>query len=318
MAKITLGTYTLRVREKFQREDVVYETHGFVGASYDSLEFFRDALRNMYEPYRHLPRIESQLYIDDVRTDNRTIYGWVMAGKYGFSSDLRDVNTESFSYHRTPDDVELIPHFFLIDVPRDSERAVVILQRHGRRGIKTHFGHAIERAFSDWTENSYMLEFTRHVPNRVIQELTGGRFRKVDLITYDVPRDRNEFERLILDERERGETRGEVVFSLRARKGQRFAFKEWMRDILQHRRGFSEIREALNLEQGDRIQLTVDYGSGERTIDLSDPRDIRPYVEVPEDEVPLDEEGHPVRSAIVDFAMRLRDDLAEEIRGERR
>lgn len=322
MAKISLGTYTVRATEKYQRiqedEERDYEEHGYVGGTYDTLDFVQEFLRTLHQPYQHLDRQESVFYVDDSTQNGRTVYGWLQAGKYGFAADLRDVNTEALSYHRTPEDVELIPHFFLLDLPPDTERGILILQRHGRRGVKTHFGHALKRAFSEWTGNGYMLDFSRHVPDRVIHELTQGQFRKAELITYEVPRDRNAYERGMLNEHERQETRGKVTLSLSAKEGERFILKPWMRQLLTRQRGFREIRESLELNPGDRIQLTVDYGGGERTIDLADPRAIRPYVTVPEEKVPHNSDGHPQRAPLVDFAMGLCDDLAEEIRGERR
>lgn len=322
MAKISLGTYTVRVTEKGQHvpegEDREYEEHGQIGGRYDSLDFIPEFLQGLHRPYQHIDRQESVFYVDDYRQDGRTIYGWLEAGKYGFAADLRDVNTEDLSYHRRPADVELIPHFFLIELPPDTERGIMILQRHGRRGVKTHFGYAMARAFSDWTNNGYMLEFGRQVPDQVIYELTEGQFRKAELVTYDVPRDRNEYERQMLNAHEREETRGEVILALTAKRGERFILKDWMVDVLTRRRGFREIREWLDLAPRDSIRLTVDYGSGERTINLADPRAIRPYVEVPEAQVPVTDDGHPEREPMVDYAMGLRDDLAEEIRGERR
>ena len=163
-----------------------------------------------------------------------------------------------------------------------------------------------------------MIEIDRHVPNRALKKLTDGEIRKAELITYDIPSDKAEWERKVLSDRELESDRGQISISLSAKEGKRFALKEWMVDVMTGNKHLSEIKEEVGLNPQDRIRVTVDYGGTERTVELGDPRAIRPYVEVPREEVPLNDDNHPEKDKLTSYAFDLLDDLSEEVRTERR
>lgn len=312
MPRISLGTYTVRVRRKWQREeDKTWESLGSVGdRDVDLLDFFQEFCATLYRGYSVDAARESLLRIARHEIRQRTVSGLVESGPWGYAAEIVDRHTGRGVFDKTPDQAEMIPFFFLLSIPANSSRGILILQRHGRSGVKTHFCTALSRAFSQWCDG-YMLDFWRHVPGRVLDWLIRGELRQLELITYQ--RSSDPFDELGRDQTDEWEEiRGEVRTRTTAKRGRRFPMLDLFRDVVVGERTFHEVREELGIEEG-RVVMTVVYGSTERTIDLAEPMAISPYIDVT-DEVEVTE-GHPDPAALEAYARDLLDDLIEEVRG---
>lgn len=302
MPKISLGSYTFRVRRSGQTKgEEEWELLGSIGDNNrDFLEFLRSFWTDRYEDHEEDETRQSLLVADEFSISDQTVWGFVRSGPWGASADIVNHRTRQLEHRMSPEEAPLMPFFFLFHVPPDTERGIMVLQRHGRRGIKTHLGRALERAFRDW-QGGYLLRTWQHVPGQVLDLLTNGRMRDIELISYEIPTDLHEFDATLQDETAQWEeNRGEIRTRVTAKRGMRWPIPEAFRDVIAGRRTFHEVEEELGVET-DRIQITIDYQGTERTIDLTNPQDISPYFDI-SDHVPLNE-GHPDRDQLRDYVL---------------
>lgn len=314
--KVQLESYTLRVRRKYvAKEDQEDEMLGSIGATehldfYDFLTDFEDQSTRYC-----LDRTgQSLMRVSEFEAGGRQIHGQADAGSWGLTAELQDFETGDVAYTRTDRDAEVMRHFFLVDAPADTTRGILILQRLGGRGIKRHFCLALTKAFADWTENAFLLEVHRQVPGSVIDQLQRhGRIRKIELLTYEMPNELSEYERHIRgDSPEWEETRGTIRVEVSAKREKRFPWQPWMRSVMTGERTFHEIRENLEIPNDGQIKLEVDIGGKTRTIDLADPRNISPYIDITEDVEVV--EGQPDMEDVHAAAIDLLASLIREVR----
>lgn len=165
--------------------------------------------------------------------ENNVIYGVFNHGSWGSEATLTDQNSGEVSYEKSEEEATPRPFFFLIHVPRDTKRGVLILQRHGRKGIESpHFGSSLKNAFRAW-QSGYLLRFWHQVPGKLIEILNGGRMREVEVISYDVPSDLADFNSTLIDQSsEWEESRGEIRTRVVAKRGERFRIPEFFRKVV--------------------------------------------------------------------------------------
>lgn len=315
MQQVSLATYTVRVRRSHQREgEREWENLGSIGGPdepADLLEFLRDFLGDSSD-YEEDPNRQSLLVVDDYTISGRTAYGFVTAGPWGAAAEIVNHRTRQLTHTMSGDEAQLIPFFFLVDVAPDRRQGLLMLQRLGGRGIKTHLGPALSRAFRAW-KPGYLLELWKHVPGQILEELIRGGMRQVEVISYDTPTDLADLHSALRDgTNEWPELQGEIKTQITAKRGKRFPLIDRFRDVITGARTFHEVREELGVGDG-RIRIVIDHQGKERTIDLADPGDISPFIDIT-DEVRL-VDGHPDREEMIRYALELLPDLVAEVRG---
>lgn len=311
---VTLESYTLRVRQKYvQKEDQEYESLGAIGGEFNFFGFLEAFLRefggtNVVDEDR-----QSVLRIDDSTSARPQVHGEVIAGGWGVRAELRDYETGALAHTRSENEAQVVPHYFLVDAPDDTERGILLLQRLGRSGIKSHFCSAMKSAFTAWTNDRYLLEVFRQVPGSVFDRIQRGEIKKVELLTYDMPNELSEVERAVRgDHPEWDEVRGTVSVELSAKRTKRFQWQPWMRSLMVGERTFHEIQEDLGIPDNSRIKLEVDYGGKTRKIDLAHPGKISPYIDITNDVEFV--EGQPRIEDIHEAATELLGTLVRDVR----
>lgn len=88
---------------------------------------------------------------------NRRIYGWIYTGDYGTANTIYKASDGSHAYDKTEDNVEMIPHFVYLVIPKNSPKGLVLLHSVKNSGVKTVFTEMI---------NSQCL---KKMPNRRFQ-----------------------------------------------------------------------------------------------------------------------------------------------------
>lgn len=321
--KISLGSYTFRVRNKGQEnseniEDYQWEELRNIGSSNSYfLDFLYEFFHTMSTEYMQDEVQETMLVIEEARInyENDVIYGVFNHGPWGSEATLTDHNSGEVSYEKSEEEATLRPFFFLIHVPRDTKRGILILQRHGRKGIKSHFGSALKKAFKAW-QSGYLLRFWHQVPGKLIEMLNEGNMREVEIISYDVPSDLADFNSALKDQSsEWEESRGEVRTRVVAKRGERFRIPEIFRKVVAGEKTFHEVRQDLNLGDEDRIKIKIDHHGTKRVVDLRNPKDMSPYFDIT-DEITL-VGGHPIPRELKNYILGgFLSGLVRDVRGK--
>lgn len=111
-SNVSLATYSLRVLSK---DNTLLPLQKFDGESdlMDVLEKFFNEKLNIQT---HVDLIGELHQVSELKREDRSIRGKLRSGRNGFSSELVNAVTMASAYSRQPDDVELLPFYFLVHV----------------------------------------------------------------------------------------------------------------------------------------------------------------------------------------------------------
>ena len=184
MRRVFLSTYTLRVRRERTRD---YRILDFLEDP-PFLQCCTDFFNGVSRQEVHNEVDQSVLGAPRVESSADAVWGLLSSGDYGYATDLVNVGTLEQSYQRSPQEAELFPFYFMIHAPRRNDRAILILQRQGRRGVKTPLSQAL-RARVREQYPGHLLEILPHVPTAVLQFLRDGQLRSMILTSFNMRQD---------------------------------------------------------------------------------------------------------------------------------
>lgn len=304
MAKISLASLSMRIKRKHARSGD-YLRFGELDGGISLMAVWRQFLDSLQQEHSHDEAAKALLTVSRLEGDESSAWGTVRAGDYGYTSDLINVQTGHRAYSRTVSDAEMLPFYFLVDAPDHANKGILLLQRHGGRGVQT----LLLRMFREFCEvhiPQYLVVFSPQVPGAVVRYLLEGHLQQLTLISYRVPTDLADRVHL------QGNLEDSAIVKtvIKARRNRFLPKPQWMRDVLADGARLFEYGAA-QPEIADEIQITVNYNGNQRTVDLRRPDRMHPYVDCTE-EVELDQ-GHPVFESINRYAQQLRNDLAAEM-----
>jgi hypothetical protein len=241
-----------------------------------------------------------------VTRDERNVWGLVESGDYGYTAELVNISTLARSYRRSTSDAELYPFFFLIHAPDDSERAILIFQRHGNRSMYTELMKRLRTAFAQ-RHPDHLLDLRRHVPKEIVDSLLKGQVRTIELTQYHLSgdlADRVKYDGKITDV-------SEVQITLKAKRKGFLKRPQWLDKLMKTTGNLLEVAEEMD-ELADRVRVTVSYNGKPRTVDFKNLESIAPYLDVTS-RVKMGKDGHPTFDSIEHEARLLLSDLLAEM-----
>lgn len=169
--KHTLAVYAIYITE--------FGTSNFLSlSSYDGssdlftylLNYFK-SLPSTYIDHESTLKISAISSIKIIKYDevNRCIYGRVESGEYGAEHDVVNRVTQERN-HFTKDDATVLPFYFMVQIPEDSDIGLVILQRIGSNGIKSSFIGEIIRLFNSEHQDDYSLRIDAVTPDKTLEK----------------------------------------------------------------------------------------------------------------------------------------------------
>jgi hypothetical protein len=231
-------------------------------------------------------------YMKVIQTDvhNRSICGIIESGIYGLSSNLRDVGTDSITYKKKKSDADVLPFYFLVYIPEDTDEGILLLQRTGKYGIRSSFGVFIDKYFSE-KYKGYAVEVNTIIQEEIIKRmLYSGTIKKLRCVKYQAPVDGFDG----LDEgHEEVPYNMEIVLS-----GNRIPVMTKIRNFFESKtsvRNLIELRD-FNFDY-DTVKVDVEVDGNLRTFDLGRLNRTRTYYDISQ-QVALDTDDHPKFSSI--------------------
>ena len=308
MAKYSLATYTIRVKDEFNNQ---VQIDNF-GNGVDIFTLFNTYLTNLRTNSSRDQNTRKILRVENLNSQNRNLYGIIDTGEWGYESILYDINREIESHRRLIVEAEMLPFYYSLHLPRNSDEGIIILQRFQQYGIKGVFLKDFNNFFSSQCPG-YKIEINPLVPERLInQYLNEGRITKIRFVRFGMPTDFADAFNIHNQVHVEQEGNTELVVS--AGRNSSLPIVGTIMNFINGRRELRRLVELQNFEY-DNIKLQVIINKNPRTIDLSHLSRLRAYYDITDD-VQIGENGHPVFDSIHNIAEHLLGDLVETMYGE--
>lgn len=306
MAKISLATYTMRIRKENDPTSLIVNEFAERTDFYD---FMIEYLSELKEKISHNVDDKRLLrVIDFSKNIPRRIVGHIESGFYGYTSELYDVLKERTSYRRKTEEAELLPFYFLFDISKGFDEAIVILQRFANFGVRKVLLDDLRNRFRSKYPD-YIIDINPLVPDSFYEEyLTQGRVTKIKFRKFSVDPDiANNF-----DSSDHREQIGYTDLVITAHRNKQLPL---LNRIKRFRNGKLGVKEFFDIRffQYDNIQIEMVKNGNKRTLDLSEMNRIRAYFDIT-DKVRFNENGHPQMESINKEAESLLIDLKKALK----
>jgi hypothetical protein len=286
MARIGLSAYAVRIREYGAPADD-FELLGDFGGN-DLLPFFDHFVRSLavvIPPIEKVARIRRR----SVVSRDRTVAGVCECGDYGYEAEGWNATTHTVSYHRAIQDAELLPFYFLAELPQARDEGILLLQRFSQFGMRGAFVGALAPAFAD-TFPDYRIAVNPISSGTAWERFfRDGEMRVVRFIRYDVP---NTPEAALTPDSQ-WEKRGYTELAMHAGRFTRLPFG--LDRFVPGQRPVTQIIEFPDFRY-DTIKVQIELNGTTQTFDLGEPLG-RMSLDISGD-VTLGRNGHPTFETI--------------------
>jgi hypothetical protein len=304
---VSLTVNSIRVRHTYSKEYELLDQFS------DQADDLHDVLRELlYEcSTRERKSDESSQALQVTRLDprGREIEGLIQAGSYGSESEIRRLGEwTDVRYQKGLEDVDLHPFYFLFDLPEGRERGYFILQSSGQDSVQTLVRKILFELFTARFRD-LRLEFKPLVPDELLDKLKGDEARgsEIRFVRHKPPRDITS----IIGRGGTDTTAGAVELVMKF-KEDGFLLRAVERALQRgNRDGILEL-EDLKFPY-DNVKIKVKLGGKERTVDLGQPGNLRPTVEIT-DQVRW-QRGHPTFNSLSEAAHELLSQMKDRLEG---
>lgn len=315
-ASISLSSYTLRVRDKSTGKYILLDQ---INEEDDILEIFYSFLNHFLtntaneDNTKKLFRVSQYQQTKNTEigsTEYRLISGIVLTGSYGYESDIVNKNGNTITHHRTVEEAELLPFYFLVSIPRSKDEGIIILQSFKQYGIKKIFTENFDNYFRA-ERSEYKIEINDLIPEKLLEQLLErGNITKLKYISFEQPVDIADAVDTV-DHKENQNLKAELILS--EKKGIISGVIDSIKDRLPYKKGqkddpLKKLIEITSFEY-DTVKMEVSINGKYRNIDLCDLGNMRPTLNITDDVVFLNN-GHPEFDSINQIAIDLFKELA--------
>lgn len=306
MPNISLTSYALRIKDRITKSNIrISDT----SSGFDIFEEFKEYLEQRAEGMAVDEAKQKMLRVADLKVKDRTLKGTIVTGVYGHESEMFDIDVMEVTHVRQETEAELIPFYFLMSFPEDTNEGIIILQKFMTYGIRRilldDFRKHLENKDSPFTVNINPLNYA----DIIKKYLTEGNLKKLRFVSKRLPSDLTN----IYEGEPPTEKDGYMEVTINAKRNRSIPVASRFFDYLD---GKAEMGNILEIEdfEFDTIKCEVEINGRTRTIDLSRPTKIRSIHDIT-GKVKT-EAGHPIFSSIDYLATDLLNDLLAEMRAK--
>lgn len=310
--EIKLEVLTFGIRE-FREEKKAKNYKNL--ADIDGVDFFEEfkkylgGIRTNLEAHEMLKvalRLKRKTLIRN--SSKRTYRGVIDSGHYGIESEIENLNTRKIK-RKQLDDVEKMPFYFLISIPKKLNVGILILQRFGIFGITTVFKSSLTNFVKTRFPN-LTIDFNPLITPELAKEFaTKGGVKEIIFTRYNLPSDKVDLLGLTKYE--------SSILSIEIHiKAKRNMFLSSLRDIRKRvadpNTAFLDSKEikGLGFDGNHKIQVVSNASGVRRKIDLSETGQIRPYYDIDE-QVKKEKSGYPSFKSIDEIAVGMLKDFKQ-------
>lgn len=312
MKSISLAVYgvRLKVARSSDAEEEGRPLSTFTAAEDDFGEVATGLLEELRADAYVKEDSQQVLQVSQVERANRLIEGLVQVGQYGSESEIRNLDEwDVVAYQKAIRDADLEPYYFLFDIPEQRDLGLLLLQRTGVSGVHGILARALQEKFrARFPDHRLVLKAI--VPETLIEQMRdeNNALTEVRFIRHQVPTDIAAI--LGAAGTEQGEGSMELV--VRTREAGRLRAIQRYFEANPGMGGMLEIDETRF--QYDSVKVKVKMDGKERTMDLSNPTQLRAAFDI----TPLVEwsaAGHPTFASVSQAARDLLTDLSRQLYG---
>lgn len=236
-----------------------------------------------------------------VHTDH-SIHGLIECGEFGYSQDIVDIKTGSLAYNKKKIEAGLLPFFIRLAAANKPHFAVLISQKTGTFGVKTHLYEILGRELQSM-DPSWVLRIEKIVPAQLVNKyLTNGEIKSVRFISHEKPSDIADSLKNVAND----DDASSIEFVIKARRGKTFG--SGLLDLIRQQKPVTGLLTIPNMTY-DEVKVDIEINGKRKTIDLTNMHKIGGAVDVTNDMI-LDNRGHPTIASLIGTS----DDLIQEIR----
>lgn len=308
--EIKLEAYTVRIRPANSKEQ--YLTLSNFGGN-DLYEIFQEYLAHLDvldkdEKLKKAIRLNQEnLTFQDTR---KRVSGLFACGGYGLESDIFSLEDSSLKTKKEVNDVDAIPFYFLLHVPRNLNVAFLLLQRTGIFGISTIMHKTLYKFIRD-NYPEYVIEFSPLISRALVDEyLENGSVKELILRRYSPPEDKAETLTM-------GEYK-EKIHSVELRIKAKGYFENILGRVNQYLANpngvFFDVPElnAIGFDENVKYSVVAEVDGAQRTFNLSDIMKLQPYYNV-HHQLEIMDSGHPEFGSIDHVAKALLKEITKDL-----
>ena len=121
-------------------------------------------------------------------TKARTIDGFLQFGDYGYANDLENIETKE-KKNRGVNDCEYQPLYFRIEIQPNTRVALLLLQRSGPHGCKTHFEDDLRDYIQSTISKDLNIQVLPYTDKEYIKSIIKGQVKCIRYIKNTIPSD---------------------------------------------------------------------------------------------------------------------------------
>jgi hypothetical protein len=302
---ISLASYAIRVWNIDERKADPVSSFSDGADLLDFLNTFFDGLKTKVA---HDENIKQVLRVKTPTVVGRQISGIIETGEYGSESELWDVKKASVAHNRKATEADMLPFYFLADIPDGPDEGLLILERRGMSGIRQLLYRVVSAEFEKKFKD-HRLRFDPLVQSKELAKYAKGKIESIRFVRFDIPKDISE-----AFGAGHKEVKGRVELVVHAQRGKSLPLNDKLRKFL---RGGTKVGELIALDETNfeyqNIKMRSRIGQSRRTIDLAREKHLRSYHDI-SDTVQFDpKSGNPRFDSIHELATTLAGQLKKQM-----
>jgi hypothetical protein len=297
MPSSTLATYSIRVRFKGKRET---EPLGDFGETHHDLLPILNTYLTSLQTVSQNETERKMLQVTTINLDeqHREITGIAEHGEWGIAIPGKNRRTGVIRYQRGLEDVEALPYYYLLSVPREGRIGFAILQRFGNIGIRSQLLDRLETRFAQEYPD-FRMNIKTAAPGELIEQFVreGAAVKRISFVQTRLPRN---FE-------DRYGAPGEALkeayaeYVIHAKRGGSLRIFNMVRDAVTRGGRFKTQLFELSPRQAGKVKVAIKAGRVTRTLEMTDTLSMRSYYEI-DDQIVLGNDGFPTFESIDEVA----------------
>ena len=315
MVKINLFTYYISL-ENDQHKEVNLTKIKYTNLFPESIpKSLQEILNNLFNitntEINYFTKDNKVMQIKYFRNEPENIfYGEFDYGTYGTAHVVKDINTNKKVSEISTTEYAGTPYYFIIYIPQNRKKALLILESKNNVGIKGLFEHGLKKYVKETTSENLKLKIESFLPEQIIDKyIDYGTLNKIRFRSSKIPVDELD----ILENHEPEE--GYVELKVHLYKEKRQIITDKLKSLIKNKNQeatkYSKI-PGTNIETDD-IKLEIDLNGSERTFTIDNLENAIPAVDITNDVEPLGEDGHRTFEKIHEAASNyLKDILSED------
>jgi len=186
--KTTIETHTLSILKDNENLSFSNEPDLYTHLKNNLVNFIdlSDGVNPAVKKLVRIPQLKDKGYDDN----QRIIYGVIKSGLYDKIYDIADIRDKNYNLTTKKSNAVMKPFFYFLKIPRNHNKALLVLERVENDGIYTLFS-SILKVFLQKTfiQGKYEIKKESIITNQYLKELNEGAYKSLSMKISSLPKD---------------------------------------------------------------------------------------------------------------------------------